>query len=212
MQKQRKSLVVIAILLIFAGAIAWYFGFKEYQQHDAVSIHDFPRTTKGWESEELTITEEEYAILETRNAFARRYKKDGNEVDILIVYSQNNRKVSHPPEICYTGSGITILSKRNIELEANPDMKITANKLLLEQRKVQQLSVYWFKVGREFTENYWKQQALIAMDTLLNKPASSALIRISTVIGRNGGTVETAEMTIRGFVQAIGPLLFKYLP
>ena len=33
----------------------------------------FPKEIDGWTSEELTITDDEYAILETRNAFIREY-------------------------------------------------------------------------------------------------------------------------------------------
>ena len=213
MQNQRSGILPILIFLIFSGIISWYFGFKEYQQQDTVSVHDFPRSLAGWESEELTITAEEYAILETKNVFARKYKKGGMEVDLLLVYSQTNRKVSHPPELCYTGSGLTILNKQDVTLNIpSLKMSILAKKLVMEKGNFRELSIYWFKGGSAFTSNYWKQQAVVALNTLRNKPSSSALIRISTVIPKNEDNSGLPEKTIRDFAESAAPAIMQYLP
>jgi len=179
-----------------------------------VNIHQFPKEIGEWSSLELPITEEEYAILETRNAFARKYyTDDGKEVFLLIVYSQNNRKVSHPPEICYTGSGVTILSNTRDSFAAqSPKVRGSAvfvNKLQLELKSTQQISFYWFKVGDTFTTNYWKQQALIALKTLSGRPASSALIRVSSTIEKEH---DRAISSLKEFCSTITPQLFEYLP
>ncbi len=213
MQTQPKGITLILVFLIFAGIISWYFGFKDYRQEDTVNIHSFPKNLVGWESEELTISEEEYAILETKNAFARRYKKEGKEVDLLIVYSQTNRKVSHPPELCYTGSGLTILNKHDVRITIPSSQKVLiAKELLLEKGNFKELSIYWFKGGNTFTSNYWKQQTLVAFNSLLNKPASSALIRLSTVITNDKNSIPFSEETLQEFAQIITPALLQYLP
>jgi EpsI family protein len=205
------NFILMLLFLGFIGMISWQLYLKESEMKDTVDIHQFPKSIAGWESEEMEITEQEYAILETRNAFARKYTHpDGRTAHLFIVYSQNNRKVSHPPEVCYTGSGLTILKKNLavIELPTSP-YKIQTNQLFVEQKNIRQLSYYWFKVGTTFTPNYWKQQFLIAFSTLTGQHASSALIRISTLKKENESG---SEETLNQFTKLITPLLFQYLP
>jgi len=201
----------ILFLLIVACVMSWNFYFKDYIQQDTVNIHVFPKEIGGWTSEELTITDDEYAILETRNAFIRKYSSDdGKEVYFFTVYSQNNRKVSHPPEICYTGGGITVLDNQEANIKVNDDVMIPARKLSLEQGRFEHVAYYWFKVGDSFTSNYWEQQIKIALNTFLGKNSSSALIRLSVVV-ENGNMAE-AEENIQEFAKLILPGLKEYLP
>ena len=72
MKRRDKNFIVIVILLGASCLIAWNLYFRVYQHIDKVNIHLFPKTIGEWNSQELPITEEEYAILETKNAFARK--------------------------------------------------------------------------------------------------------------------------------------------
>ena len=213
MKESDKSYILILLLFILSGVISWALYFKVYRQKDTIDIHQFPKTIGDWTSQDLLITDQEYAILETRNAFARRYFTPyGKEVYLLIVYSQNNRKVSHPPEICYTGSGVTILGNYrdsfNVNTNSSQPLVVNVNKLLLEQRDLRQISFYWFKVGNSFTTNYWQQQGLIALKTFFGKSASSALIRVSITIK---DSEQKALSDLKEFSQQIMPFLLTYL-
>jgi EpsI family protein len=201
----------VAFFLI-TSIISWRVYFKVYRQSDKVNIHLFPKVIEGWTAEELIISEEEKAILETDNTFVRRYTNNqGEEVFLFIVYSENNRKVSHPPEICYTGGGATILNSVPDAFYSKSENKlIRVNKLTVERGRVTQIFVYWFKVGDAFTFNYWKQQGLIAIKSLFGKPASSALIRISSTV--NQGNADEAGERINKFSQLISPYIHQYLP
>ena len=208
-----KKFLSVIILLVVAAFFSWKFSFQQYIQADTVSIHSFPKEVNGWTSVEMDITDDEYAILETRNVFVRRYTSPkGQTVTLFIVYSQNNRKVSHPPEICYSGGGNTVVSKKLIEIVAadGSGLLLKANELYLESSAADQISTYWFKVGKEFTPSYWKQQFLIVFDNLIGKQASSALIRISSVIVADD--VVKSQKDILEFSRSIIPELFKHLP
>lgn len=201
----------ILIFFVMVGALSWRVYFKNYQQSDSVSIHEFPKVIGEWVSEEIPISDDDKALLETDNVFVRRYTNTKEEeVFLFVVYSQNNRKVSHPPEICYTGGGATILSsvKDSFVLESN--LVIDVNRLKVERGRVTQIFAYWFKVGNSFTSNYWKQQVMIAHKSLLGQDASSALIRISSTV--NHGVDSEATAIIKKFGQKIIPLLQQYLP
>jgi len=205
-----KNLFILS-LLILACAMSWNLYFKDYIQQDTVNIHVFPKEIGGWSSEELTITDDEYAILETRNAFVRKYSSgEGAGVYLFTVYSQNNRKVSHPPEICYTGGGVTVLDNKASEIKMENNTIIPVRKLMLEQGRYRQVAYYWFKVGDNFTSNYWEQQIRIALNAFRGKNAGSALIRLSAVV-ENGSETE-AEKNIQAFARLILPHLKEYLP
>jgi len=204
--------IFILFLLIIAAVVSWQFSFRDFIQHDTVSIHEFPMQIGEWKGEEIPISEGDLAILETKNAFTRRYSTpSGKEVILYIIYSQTNRKALHPPEICYSGGGISILSdnlrvlsdkKRGIELDTK--------RMFVEKGKYQQIANYWFKVGNTMTANYLKQQILVALKMCLGRPAGSAMLRISADV--KGEQVAEADATIQEFAMEILPILPKYLP
>ncbi len=214
MKQFDRNYTFIILFFIVSSAISWNLYFRVYRQQDTVSIHDFPKDIAGWTSTELPITDREKAVLETDNVFARRYTNErGEEVTLFIVYSQNNRKVSHPPEVCYTGSGATILSNVHDSFSAGTasgNINIEANYVTIEKGSDRQIFFYWFKVGDSFTTNYWKQQGLIALKSFLGQPSSSALIRISASI--ENGQEPNAKQRLKDFGGIILPCIYKHLP
>lgn len=212
MRVRTISYWVVLAIFIFAGTLSWNLYFKVYRQEDTVDISSFPTEMEGWISTELPITEQEMEILETRNVFVRSYKNSsGDEVALFVVYSQNNRKVSHPPEICYTGGGAAILrNEKDSVFSDHLKKEVAANRLTISKGKFNQIAFYWFKVGDSFTPNYWKQQGLIALKSFLGQPASSALIRISANVENNDTSKAISD--IKEFGRLIFPHLYQHLP
>ena len=212
MKKLDISYWFLLVVFCLVGFLSWKVCLKNYRMSDTVSIHLFPSLIGNWRSEEIPVSDDDKKLLETENVFVRRYTNPaGEEVFLFAVYSQNNRKVSHPPEICYTGAGATILdSVPDAFYAPGNGLKINVRRLTVEKGDVKQIFVYWFKVGDTFTSSYWKQQALIAYKSLIGKPASSALIRISATVLHEDA--ETATKLIKQFGQQIIPHLQQYLP
>ncbi len=212
MQNNGKNFIIMCVLLGAAGLLSLDVYFKDFKQTDTVRINDFPRTVGAWTSQEIPLSKEELAILETDNAFVRRYKNpNGEQVYLYIVYSQTNHKVSHPPEICYIGSGVSVLEKRQDLIPVSyKNLTIATNRLLLEANNAYQISFYWFKVGDTFTANYWQQQALVAVNTLFGQRKGCALIRVSAYLINQDK--EKAIKEVKEFTSLITPDLFKYLP
>jgi len=201
----------IILIFLVGGAISWNLYFRIYLQKDTVDIAAFPREFNEWKSQELYLSESELAILETRNAFIRKYF-NRNEVEnyLYVVYSQTNRKVSHPPEVCYSGSGVDIIDSRRNLIKIENNKEIEVNQILIERKNTQQVVFYWFKVGDTYTNSYWHQQMLIAVKTFLGKPASSALIRLSATVLE--GDKEATVKQLKSFGSIIIPYLNQYLP
>ena len=188
MKENSKSVMLICLTLAATLVISWFLFFKQAVEKDTIDINHFPKTIGTWDSVDLPITKDEFAILETKNAFVRLYTNsvDKTKVYLYLVYSQTNRKVAHPPEICYTGSGLSIIEDVHDTIPVQyKNLTIQANRLRMSKGNFTQIAYYWFKVGDRFTPNYWKQQILIVFYTLLGRHPSSALVRVSADVVDN---------------------------
>ena len=97
--------------------------------HDSLDIRIFPYVVGEWQGKELQVTEKEYDILETRNLISREYISSSDEkVYLFIIYSETNRGVFHPPEVCMMGGGVKIVDKRSEKIDAR-GYRFSVNKL-----------------------------------------------------------------------------------
>jgi EpsI family protein len=209
----KKITIAIQGILFVTFIISSNLYFQTAREHDTIDINKFPATIGSWISEELPISKEDLSMLETKNAFVRKYTNtaDGGEVYLFLVYSQHNRKVAHPPEICYLGGGVSITENIHdpIVVESN-NLTIQTNRLKLLRKNMQHIAFYWFKVGNKFTSNYWEQQILIALNAIRGVSNGSSLIRISAdVVGDNQNK---AIKNVKSFAKLITPSLYLYLP
>ena len=199
-------------IVIITLAIVAIVGFISYlptriDSDSSVKVEKFPKKIGRWSSTEIPLSEKDYEILETRNLILREYKKPREEpVTLYIIYSEDNRKVSHPPEVCYLGSGVTVADKSKIQLTDS----VAANRLLLEKADARQLVVYWYKAGGLNTDKYLKQQLKIVTDRMLAKRTSGALIRLSVDIVKDNE--KAAIELIKSFYAQIENDLEKYVP
>jgi EpsI family protein len=199
--------IVLSILLVIASiSLASYLPARS-DVALKIKVTDFPLKIGEWQGKDIPIPERDYEILETRNLFVREYKNRKNEsVYLYLIYSEDNRKVSHPPEVCFLGSGMTITDKSPIKILNS----INAIKMLVEKQNVREMVVYWFKAGRLYTDNYLKQQIKIVIDRIFGKRTAGALIRLSAVI--KDDDTEGAVRLITSFTESFTPLLAKYVP
>lgn len=203
----KSFFIVVGILIVVAGLalIAYLPARTDIALKTKVS--DFPKEIGEWKGTDLPLEENVYEILETRNLFIRDYKNaKGDSVYLYIVYSEDNRKVSHPPEVCLLGSGATVVDKASLEL--TPIIK--TNKLLVEDANTRSIVAYWFKAGNFNTSQYIKQQLKTVFDRILGKRTSSALIRLSTDI-KNDEQNDAINL-LKSFASQIEPLIAQYVP
>ena len=114
-----KSFIGIVGILVIAGGMSIALYFRQMGESDTVKMTGFPMQIGAWKGEDIPLDDRTYRILETKNLIMRKYvnaKKD--EVYLYMVASEKNRKVAHPPEICYAGSGSKIIEKNLIKFNA----------------------------------------------------------------------------------------------
>lgn len=209
MRNNKQFAIVLAVLLAaLAISVPAYFVVPSAKEE--VSVSKLPMQIGAWQGKDLPVDENAYAILETRNLVLREYARDADKVYLYIIYSQDNRKVSHPPEVCFEGSGITIVDKEPSLLELADKKQISVNKLRIEKEGISNIVVYWYKAGAYHIDNYFKQQLRIALSTLQFKHTSGALIRLSAEV--TPSQPEKAMEDIRAFAREISPYFEQIIP
>lgn len=202
-----RNFIIIILVLLAAAFIGFtsYFP-SRFDKQSKIMMADFPKIIGDWKSKDIPISERDYEILETRNLIMREYTNSENEtITLYIIYSENNRKVVHPPELCLTGGGQSIEGRGSVKIG-----NIQAVKLLMEKGDFRQMVLYWFKAGSLNTDRYVKQQLKVALDLLRGTNTSSAMVRIITEVKNNAQ--EDSLTLLKQFVLEIEKLLPKYLP
>ena len=205
--KNNKSFSAVVLILMISGVIGFSFYFSAPVDSKDTPIINFPLQVGNWKAQDIPLDERVYALLETKNLIMRDYQDpQGRKINFYVIYSRDNRKVSHPPEICLQGDGATVVEKTPLRISP----AINANKLVMEKKSTRELAVYWYKAGSHYTANYVDQQIRMSWDRLLGKKSSLAFIRVIAVVENNND--QEALSRIREFSALIEPLLAKYAP
>ena len=162
MLTQHKSyfcfVAVLAALSFFPLAMPTYFIVDTFRDPLFSKI---PLQFGEWQGKDIKLEERVYEILETRNVLSRIYENPkGEKVDLMLVGSQRDRRVAHPPEVCYVGSNFDIIDtkERDVELQGK---KIRVKEFVARDRKnptYKENVLYVYRAGDVFTTNYYAQQ------------------------------------------------------
>jgi len=208
----RRGVTCLVVLILSAGGVWWVNQQAPNTLTTEVAKQALPRTMTVddvvFDSEDLRLTEQEQTILETRDYLYRRFKSGPQWVDFSIIFSQDNRKGTHPPDLCLEGSGGNIVYKRNVAVRDVPGRGDVLCRELITTQGIYVL--YTYKCGLEYTNSFWRQQWVIWMNGLLRSNASGALIRI--VVPIPDMDPEPARQRAMAFMQAGVPHIDTNLP
>ena len=164
----------------------------------------FPLQIGDWKGTDTPPDEKTLEILETRNVLSREYvDSQDHKIDLLLVSSQKDRRVAHPPEVCYLGSNFNIVEERETPIaigdpSKNDSVMVKEFKAINERSPQNQQEVlYLYRVGSRFTTNYYAQQLQFAVDKLTRDNSEVLLIRLA------GNDREA----VRNFLQDLLPVL-----
>lgn len=145
-----------------------------------------------------TLDEVTLAILETNDYVYRRYidRPSRREADLLIVFSPDNRKGTHPPDVCLEGGGEQIVHKADVSVDVAGVGRIVLRELVSEWNGRQMFHMYIYKCGNEYTNSYWAQQLKIVMNGIARRNTAGALIRFTVPMG-NGGLDSARELALK---------------
>lgn len=205
--------LLIVVMVALGGYSEWqFFG----PVHDvAVQVSTIPPAFGPWVGADVTLDERSYEILETRNVLYREYRNEADAappVALCIVFTRENRKAPHPPEVCYTGAGAHVDRRPTERVEFTLGIlngPQPANVLQVTHGKNREVVLYWYLAGQELTTSYYGQQLKVMWAQMMGKPASCALIRYSTVI--TDESFEQAMARLRELAQLSLPSVVETL-
>lgn len=208
--------IVLSIFFILAGLILWfgfYYNTEFYGKQYAQSI---PEIIAGMDSTEIEMDQKTLDILETEDVLYRCYTSgDINQVPLYlcIIFSENNRKVAHPPELCLSGGGSQVLEKKQLNFESSVKDDFDAQRLIVNHGQSKWMYLYWYKTGKFYSSHYLKQQLFAAITQLIYRKSSCALVRLSTPIPPDEEPPYTASQErLVSFAQEVIPLTAEKLP
>ncbi|MBF0217291.1 MAG: EpsI family protein [Candidatus Omnitrophica bacterium] len=208
MDKTAIKHMALFLVLSVASLLSLGLFFRQVSDRDVLDIGVFPYTVDGWEGKDLTIEEYEYDILETRNIVLREYTDPaGNKLTLFIIYSETNRSVFHPPEVCLIGSGVTISAKVTDTIDIPGSIPFKVNKLYIGDKGQKEIVLYCYKTDRLYTDNYYLQQFMFTMNQFIGGKKGGATIRVSMQVSRTEGeTLETLKHFMRETAKIVNAL------
>lgn len=209
-----KKIVISIIIIGFSVLVLWFGFFYNVEFYNREFAQSIPRTIDGMKSMEIPMDQKTLDILETSDVMFRKYEKDDMiPVYFCIIYSQNNRKVAHPPELCLSGGGSIVENKEQIYFDTPIKKKFDSQKLIVVHGNSKWMYLYWYKSGKYFSSNYLLQQFLAAVTQLVHRKSSCALIRLSTPIPPDEETpFKQTQERLKKFSNTILPIISKKLP
>ncbi|GAB4108145.1 MAG: hypothetical protein Kow00105_14320 [Phycisphaeraceae bacterium] len=210
------------IVLAVAAGLCAYWNFRpEPAPMGGVATQAIPETITlnqtRYTGESLKLDDKVLAILETDDYVYRRYIPEngrGPHFDLLIVFSKNNRRGTHSPELCIQGSGERILDKGPVrittELPIHGRSEFEMRKVLSQDNRRSVYYLYVFKCGDRYTTNYTLQQASILLAGLFNRDATGALIRLTVPLENDD--LDGARRLAHEAAAKLMPLIDEKLP
>ena len=214
---------VLAVLVLSAGLSLYWANQPEREAMGGVAKQSLPTEVvfedTTYSSVDLALEDKVLAILETDDYVYRRFRREnmgggegGQGFDLLIVFSKNNRRGTHSPELCIQGSGEKIVSKGPVTLDTilTGDKRLGMREVVSQEGRQMVYYLYVFKTGDNYTTNYTKQQASILINGLLRREAVGALIRLTVSV--QDGDLEGARRLAREAAGRLMPIIDEKLP
>jgi EpsI family protein len=135
-------------------------------------------------SREMELDARTLAVLEHPSYIVRSYSEPGiPPVEFCLIFSKDNRKGTHPPDVCLEGGGGDIVTKTDVTTAGG----LPCRELILQAgnawgRHAEYSVIYTYRCGGRYTRSFWVQQFVIFTNGLLHRDSSGALVRVSTPV------------------------------
>lgn len=214
----RLSSWVLVVLIMFSAAGAWWLNLsvppvRSGGKAKAALPVTLTIDNREWRGQDLKMSQDVLDILETDDYLYRTYRSPGRvSLRISVVFSKDNRKGTHPPDLCLEGAGEGVMQKGRVMLDGVEGIgDVRCRELVVQSTSGRsRYFLYVYKCGKTYTPDFLSQQLIILWNGLTNRNASGALIRISSDVGSGG--VEESRKRCSMFLRACLPLLHEGLP
>ena len=202
MRSLRARVIFVLALLGLAAATSALVLYPMRMERGSLRAAKLPLNLGQWSGQDSPVEAYVKEILETDDVIQRSYMNPDLSpypVMLAVVFSADNRRVAHPPEVCYRGGGWEVNARRVVHYEGLPPLV----RLIINAGANQKdMVLYCYKAGDQITANYYRQQYNIAINQLRMQATSSALIRFSASIIDNE---KDAEQRLVNFIRVMMP-------
>jgi len=214
----RAGGVAAVVVCLGAGGAWWLNRSVPTAWNEQMAAKALPKSLKVdgqvWRGFDRPLDARTLTVLETSDYVNRQYVGVGAEaVDFCVIFSQDNRKGTHPPDLCLEGGGQDIIGKNDVRIPGvvgrRGPISLPCRELIVQSRHRLQHYLYTYKCGDTYTRSFWRQQFVIFTNGLLNRNAAGALIRVSTPAT---GDLEAARQRSRAFLRVVVSHLDRNLP
>ncbi|MFC1667965.1 exosortase C-terminal domain/associated protein EpsI [Chlamydiota bacterium] len=211
----KKRFIGVIVALLMLGLSTVYLSRTSPPIDLNMYAKNIPLQIGEWEGTEVPVEPLVISILETEDIISRRYVlHSSTQIGVNVVFSSDNRRAVHPPEVCYRASGWEIAAKDQISISFHDEngvskrLPITVLRAFKPSGKV--VVLYWYKCGSLYTANFYKQQINVVLSQLLNRKSSAAMISMS--INATNKNADEVEEKLKEFAQLLAPYISEYIP
>jgi exosortase len=199
-----RAVVLMGALVVGAVLTSWIHSsavvYSNSTQLNTLVPHTLVIDGRTWVGEDSELDKETLTILENPDYLRRRYVSTGRPpMEVMILFSRNNRKGIHPPDLCIEGSGQEIFSKQTCDLTLADGRVVPCLELLVQSRnRKQTLHLYTYRCGTTYTRSFWVQQGSIFLNAILDRDSRGMLIYVTAPHGRTmQATREQCQQLLR---------------
>ncbi len=208
MAASKTSLVTACVLIVAAGAFAYFLRYSRVMPDRGPDFSQIPLVLGQWEGEERRFGEITYDVLGADTTTYRVYfDPQGRKMFLFLAYfkSQKYGGQIHSPRHCLPGGGWTIESHERRELDG-PEGRpaIPVNLLKVTHGNYVEYMWYWFVTRGGVNPSEYGLKLDLVLNSLQLKPTDAVFVRFN--LETADGPAET-EKICREFAA----LLMKYL-
>ncbi len=202
---RRARVLAAIIVLLFLALASWPGAGRSPSTTMPFVCMSIPKTLGDWQGHDDPLSERQYRLLETRDVLLRTYRNQRTSEEVLacVVVAEGDRKVAHPPEVCYQGQGWTVLEMRRAGLDLGGPRPVQWMRVRLGT--TEEVVLFWYRAGQQETNSVLRQHWNGLLAEWRREPIRSGLIRFSTRL--KGGDGLAGERTVGRFAAEFLPVL-----
>ena len=203
-------LALAAVISVYWSASTWAAPVSHLSDNlvpDTLTIGDATFVGEDHELDERSLI-----ILEYPDYLYRVYtdRSSNRQVALLLVFSANNRKGTHPPEVCIEGGGSQIVKKSFQSVSLAGIGGVSFRELLTQRVNQSSYFLYVYKCGDRYTPSFFAQQFWIFVNGLAAKNTAGALIRVNVQVDPKDS--ESSKQLAIDVAHELLPYIDKGLP
>lgn len=207
---RNRCFILIVILLLMTSLVTILeYDIFEKSDYGLEIIKRVPYHIGEWKGTDVKLNEDVFEILETKSIIHRNYASEKNDVFLSLVYYPDTKVDFHAPEACLGGSGERLEKEKkilNIDINGKK-IELHVNQLVRKNGLFKELIFYWYKAGAYMGESYFGLRFNIAVNKMVSKNKSGALIRVSTKIDND--KYDEASDRLKRFIEKLTPSLIS---